>query len=97
MDSIPEVTVSPPTGGVLYGEIANPRGCATEAHVYPQHCSKILVSHIANRAMRCLKTNGPLGFSPNELFAGPSKLSVVIASEGSRAASNWQAASNLTS
>jgi hypothetical protein len=43
-------------GGVLYGEIVNPRGCATEAHVYPQHCSKILVSYIANREMRCLKT-----------------------------------------
>jgi hypothetical protein len=38
--------------------------------------------------MGCLKTNGPLGFSPNEPFAGPSKLSAVIASEGSRAASN---------
>jgi hypothetical protein len=32
----------------------------------------------------------PLGFSPNEPFAGPSKLSAVIASEGSRAASNWR-------
>jgi hypothetical protein len=37
-----------------------------------------------------LKTNDPLGFNPNEPFAGPSKLSAVIASEGSRAASNWQ-------
>jgi hypothetical protein len=77
-------------GGVLYGEIANPRGCATEAHIYPQHCSRILVSYIANLIMRCLKTNGPLGFSPNEPFAGPSKLSAVIASGGSRAAFNWR-------
>jgi len=35
-----------------------------------------------------LKDKRPLGFSPNEPFAGPSKLSAVIASEGSRAASN---------
>jgi hypothetical protein len=34
-----------------------------------------LVSYIANRVMRCLKTTGPLGFNPNEPFAGPSKLS----------------------
>ena len=75
-------------GGVLDGEIANPRGCATEAHDYPQYCSRISVSDIANRAMRCLKTSVPLGFSPP--FAGPSKLSAVIASKGSRAASNWR-------
>src|SRR5262249_22122010 len=77
-------------GGVLYGEIANPRGCATEAHIYPQHCARILVSYIANLTMRCLKKRDPLGFNPNEPFAGSSKLSAVIASEGSRVASNWR-------
>src|SRR6516162_9530839 len=49
-----------------------------------------LVSYVANHAMRCLKTNGPMGFSPNELFAWCQQRAPVIASEGSRAASNWQ-------
>jgi hypothetical protein len=48
----------------------------------------LLVSDIENRAMRCLKTTVPLGFSPNEPFAGPQQGAPVIASEG-RAASNW--------
>ena len=56
----------------------------------PSNVQEISVSDIANRAMRCVKTSVPLGFSPNEPFAGPSKLSAVIASEGSRAASNWR-------
>jgi len=46
---------------------------ADTPYVYPQHPSKISVSYIANHLMRCLKTNGPLGFNPNEPFAGASK------------------------
>ena len=37
-------------------------------------------SYIANHVVRCLKANGPLGFSLNEPFTGPGKLSAAIAS-----------------